>query len=70
MAYTYAIYPSVNKFVFSEFSKNLFKSVKSRIDSKISHIFQKVYERFYGIVQQYGKSEYNVCKNNGRIMRK
>ena len=57
MAYTCAIDPSDNKFIFPELAKTFFKSGESIIDSKVSHMLRKIYEHFYGIVQKYRKSE-------------
>ena len=57
MAYTSIIDTSDAKFIFPKFYKTVFKSGESTIDSKVSHMFRKVYERFYGIVQKYIKSE-------------
>ena len=57
MAYTCVIDPSDDNFIFSEFAKTVFKSGEYRIDSRISQMFWKVYEHFYGLVQQYRKSE-------------
>ena len=53
MAYTYAIDPSDDKFIFPNFAKTLFNIGKSIIDSKVTHMFRKVYGSFYGIFQQY-----------------
>ena len=50
MAYTFTIYPSDDKFIFPEFAKTIFNSGESIIDSKVSYMFWKVYEHFYGIV--------------------
>ena len=52
MAYICVIDPSEDKFIFPKFIKTVFKSGESRIDSKVSHMFQKVYELFDGFVQQ------------------
>ena len=57
MEYTCAIEPSEEKFIFPEFAKTVFKSGYYIIDSKVSHMMQKVYERFYCIVLQYRKIE-------------
>ena len=57
MAYTCTIDPYDDKFIFLYFSKNVFNSRESIIDSKVSHMFWKVYERFYGVVKKYRKSE-------------
>ena len=57
MSYTCAIDPYDEKFIFPEFAKTDFKSGESRIDSKVSHMFRKVYKRFYIIVQKYIKRE-------------
>ena len=50
MAYTCAIDPFDDNFIFPEFVKTVFKISEYIIDSKLSHMFQKVYEHFYGIV--------------------
>ena len=57
MEYTCAIEPSEEKFIFPEFVKTVFKSGYYIINSKVSHMMQKVYERFYCIVLQYRKIE-------------
>ena len=57
MEYTCTIDPSDNKFILPEFAETVFKIGESRIDSKVSHMFRKVYDHFYWIVQQYRKSE-------------
>ena len=56
MAYICSIDPYEYKFIFPEFYKTVFKSGESQIDSNISHMFRKLYEHFYGIVQEYRKS--------------
>ena len=53
MEYTCTIDPSDDNFIFPEFAKTFFNSGESTIDSEVSHMFQKFYENFYGIVQQY-----------------
>ena len=55
MKYTCAIDPSNNNLIFHEFAKTVLKSGNSGIDSNVYHIFRKVYELFYGIVQKYRK---------------
>ena len=57
MAYTCDIDPSDYNFIFPEFAKTVFNSEESIIDSKVSHMFRKVYEDFYGIVHKYRKIE-------------
>ena len=57
LAYTCALDPFNDKFIFPEFSKTFFKTGEFRIDSKVSHMFRKVCEHFYDLVQKYRKGE-------------
>ena len=45
IAYTCIIASSNKDYVFPEFVKTFFKSGESRIDSRVSHMFQKFYEK-------------------------
>ena len=55
MAYTCIIDPSNEEYILPEFAKTVFKSEESRIDSRVSLLFRKVYEHFYKQVQHYIK---------------
>ena len=57
MAYTFAIDSSDDKFIFPEFDKTVFKNDEPRIDSNISHMFQKFHKRFHVIVLEKQKSK-------------
>ena len=57
MEITYAIYHSDNKFFFPEFPKTVFKTGDAKVNTKVSQMFRKVYEFFYGIIEKYRKSE-------------
>ena len=46
MAYTCIIDPSNREYIPPEFAKTVFKSGESRTDSRVSHMFQKVYSHF------------------------
>ena len=56
MSYTYDMDSTNGEFIFPEFERILFKSGDTRIDSKVSHMFRNLYERFYRIVQNYRTS--------------
>ena len=42
---------------FPKFAKDVFKSEESKIDSRVSFMFRKIYEHFYELVQQYRKCQ-------------
>ena len=51
------MYHSYEKYVFPEFVNMSFKAGDANVDSKVSHIFLKVFNVFYDIVQHYIPSE-------------
>ena len=55
MAYTCIMDTSDDEYIFPEFANVVFKSGESKIDSRVSFMFQNIYERFYKIVQKYIK---------------
>ena len=56
MAYTCVMDPNNVNNIFHKFSKPIFKSDESKIYSKLSQVFIKVYKRVYDIVQHYRSS--------------
>ena len=57
MAYTYIIDHSNEECIFPEFAKTVCKIGESRIDSRVSIMFRKIYEQFYKLVQKCGKGQ-------------
>ena len=57
MAYTCIMDTSDDEYIFAEFANVVFKSGESKIDSRVSFMFRKIYERFYELVQQYRKGQ-------------
>ena len=57
MAYTCIMDTSDNEYIFPKFAKVVFKSGESKIDSRVSFMFRKIYEHFYELVQQYRKGQ-------------
>ena len=47
MAYTCVVERTNKKLIFPEFSRTVFKTDEARIDSKVSQMFRKIYERLY-----------------------
>ena len=52
MAYPCTIDSSDDKFIFPEFTKNIFKTGGPRTDSNFFHMFRKIYVCFYGNIWQ------------------
>ena len=57
ISYTYAMEPNDDSYILSKFSSMVLKPVDSKIDSKASRMFRKVYGHLYEIVQHYRSIE-------------
>ena len=68
MAYTCIMDTSDDEYIFPEFANVVFKSGESKIDSRVSFMFRKIYEHFYELVQQYRKGQLNIFTIIGHII--